>query len=44
MYFRKVVSKKKSGYTHTTVQLVESYRNEEGKSRTKNSLSCRSFA
>jgi transposase len=35
MYLRKVVSRKKSGYTHTTVQLVESYRNEEGKARTK---------
>ena len=35
MFLRKVVSKRKSGYTHTTVQLVESYRNEEGKSRTR---------
>jgi len=35
MFLRKVVSKSKSGYTHTTVQLVESYRNEEGKSRTR---------
>lgn len=35
MFLRKVVSKGKSGYTHTTVQLVESYRNEEGKSRTR---------
>jgi|Wag4MinimDraft_13_1082653.scaffolds.fasta_scaffold03073_1 transposase len=35
MFLRKVESKRKSGYTHTTVQLVESYRNEEGKSRTR---------
>lgn len=35
MYLRKVVSRKKLGYTHATVQLVESYRNEEGKARTK---------
>ncbi|TYB30608.1 MAG: IS1634 family transposase [Candidatus Mcinerneyibacterium aminivorans] len=35
MFLRKVESKRKSGYTHTTVQLVESYRNEEGKTRTR---------
>lgn len=35
MYFRKVPSKTSAGETHHTVQLVESYRNEEGKPRTR---------